>query len=207
MVRVCVGVGVVVCARALHSIHIMTGDIDVFCCRRCCELYHNSEDCSRKENISREYLCGIHPSCRCGGEVHMKALPFPAPLLQAWPMTKNTILLFLLSRWPHPESWTFYGWNVTLGSFTFLHIFPPPIEATGLTHSTTEHSASPFLFWGLIPFLQSTFPTLLLLLQRGAIISFVNRTECLCFPHPPPRLPFSISGNDTFIWLVIWIRQ
>lgn len=39
-----------------HFIHIMTLDIDVFGSRHCCELYHNSEDCSRKENVSREYL-------------------------------------------------------------------------------------------------------------------------------------------------------
>lgn len=67
----------------LHFIPIMTLDIDAFGCGPCCELYHNSEDCSRKENVSREHLCGIHPSLRCRGEVHLKELPFPALLLQA----------------------------------------------------------------------------------------------------------------------------
>lgn len=111
--------------RSVCAPHFMTLDVNAFGCRPpAAELYHNSEDCGRKENVSGEHLCGIHPPHGCRGEVHLKELPFPALLLQAWPMTKNTILFFLLSLPPRPDSWTLYCWNVMLGSFAFAQNLP-----------------------------------------------------------------------------------
>lgn len=140
------------------------------------------------------------------GEVKLKELPFPALLLQTWPMTKNTIPFFPLSLQPQPDSWKLYGWNVMLGSFTFLNTFPQSTAVAGSKHWTAENLflttnvwvfLPPWCFLELIPLSRNKLPHLAFKVARFFLCQLNG------VPLPPPHLALhpSISGNNTFSWI------
>lgn len=80
---------------------------------------------------SAEYLCGIHPSCSCRGEVLFKQLPFPALFLEGWPVTQNTIHSFLLHP---PPSFLIAGHRAAHGC-----------ESRNVISTPLSHHRLPFL--------------------------------------------------------------